>query len=205
MRARLLLNPERVASMATGVCEVVNLPGPVGETLAEWTRPSGLRIRKVRVPLGVVGLIYESRPNVTVDTVSLALKTGNAIVLRGGKEAARSNERLVEIMNGAAGVPPSAIELLDAIGRDSVCELIKARGMVNVLIPRGGPGLILFVTENAGDRSRELPHLRGRIGGFRNGRQHCDQCQDTMSVSVQCGGKTAGASEDRGGVHSAGL
>ena len=149
MRERLLLNPERITGMASGVREVAGLADPVGETLAEWTRPNGLRIRKVRVPLGVVGVIYESRPNVTVDTVSLALKTGNAIVLRGGKEAAHSNQRLVDIMSAVPGVPTGAIELLDASSRDSVRELIKARGLVDVLIPRGGPGLISFVTENA--------------------------------------------------------
>jgi glutamate-5-semialdehyde dehydrogenase len=149
MRDRLLLTPERVAGMVDGVREVAGLADPVGETLAEWARPNGLRIRKVRVPLGVVGVIYESRPNVTVDTVSLSLKTGNAIVLRGGKEAAHSNQKLVDIMNAVAGVPPGAIELLDSSTRDSVHELIKARGLVDVLIPRGGPGLISFVTENA--------------------------------------------------------
>lgn len=149
MRERLLLNPERVAAMANGMREVASLPDPVGETLADWTRPNGLRIRKVRVPLGVVGVIYESRPNVTVDTISLALKTGNAIVLRGGKEAVHSNEKLVEIMQAVAEVPFGAIELLDSSSRDSVNELIKARGLVDVLIPRGGPGLISLVTENA--------------------------------------------------------
>ena len=149
MRDRLLLNPERVASMVAGVREVAGLPDPVGETLADWTRPNGIRIRKVRVPLGVVGIIYESRPNVTVDTMSLALKTGNAIVLRGGKEAVHSNQRLVEILNAVPGVPDGAIELLDSSTRDSVHELVKARGLVDVLIPRGGIGLISFVTENA--------------------------------------------------------
>jgi glutamate-5-semialdehyde dehydrogenase len=149
MRDRLLLNPERIAAMVSGVREIAGLADPVGTTLEEWTRPNGLRIRKVRVPLGVVGVIYESRPNVTVDTVSLALKTGNAIVLRGGKEAAHSNERLVEIMTAVAGVPDGAIELLDSATRDSIHELIKSRGLVDVLIPRGGPGLISFVTENA--------------------------------------------------------
>ena len=149
MRERLLLNPERVTAMANGMRDVADLPDPVGETLAEWTRPNGLRIRKVRVPLGVVGVIYESRPNVTVDTVSLALKTSNAIVLRGGKEAVHSNEKLVEIMQAVAEVPIGAIELLDSSSRDSVHELIKARGLVDVLIPRGGPGLISFVADNA--------------------------------------------------------
>ena len=149
MRERLLLTPARIKDMARGVREVATLPDPIGETLAEWTKENGLRIRKVRVPLGVVGIIYESRPNVTVDTAVLALKTGNAIVLRGGKEAAGSNQRLVEIMSAVRGVPEGAIELLDSGTRQTVHELIKARGLVDVIIPRGGAGLITFVTENS--------------------------------------------------------
>ncbi len=149
MRDRLLLTPARIQEMAKGVRDVAALPDPIGETLAEWTKSNGLRIRKVRVPLGVIGIIYESRPNVTVDTAILALKTGNAIVLRGGKEAAQSNQRLVEIMTAVAGVPEGAIELLDSSTRQSVQELIKARGLVDVIIPRGGAGLITFVTENS--------------------------------------------------------
>ena len=149
MHDRLLLTPARITEMAQGVRDVAALSDPIGETLAEWTRPNGLHIRKVRVPLGVVGIIYESRPNVTVDTAVLALKTGNAIVLRGGKEAARSNQRLVEILATVPGVPDGAIELLDASTRQSVQELIKARGLIDVIIPRGGPGLIAFVTENS--------------------------------------------------------
>ncbi|MBZ5683666.1 MAG: glutamate-5-semialdehyde dehydrogenase [Acidobacteriia bacterium] len=149
MRDRLMLTPARVKDTARGVRDVAALPDPIGETLAEWTKENGLRIRKVRVPLGVVGIIYESRPNVTVDTAVLALKTGNAIVLRGGKEAARSNQRLVEIMAAVRGVPEGAIELLDSSTRQTVHELIKARGLVDVIIPRGGAGLITFVTENS--------------------------------------------------------
>jgi glutamate-5-semialdehyde dehydrogenase len=149
MRDRLLLTPARIKNMARGVRDVAALPDPIGETLAEWTKSNGLRIRKVRVPLGVVGIIYESRPNVTVDTAVLALKTGNAIVLRGGKEAAQSNQRLVEIMTAVPGVPNGAIELLDSNTRQSVQGLIKARGLVDVIIPRGGAGLITFVTENS--------------------------------------------------------
>jgi len=149
MRDRLLLTPARIKEMARAVREVAALPDPIGETLAEWTKSNGLHMRKVRVPLGVIGIIYESRPNVTVDTAVLALKTGNAIVLRGGKEAAQSNQRLVEIMNAVPGVPEGAIELLDASTRQSVQELIKARGLVDVIIPRGGAGLITFVTENS--------------------------------------------------------
>jgi glutamate-5-semialdehyde dehydrogenase len=149
MRDRLLLTPARIKDIAAAVRDVAKLPDPIGETLAEWTKTNGLRIRKVRVPLGVIGIIYESRPNVTVDTAVLALKTGNAIVLRGGKEAARSNHRLVEIMTAVAGVPEGAIELLDSATRQTVHELIKARGLVDVIIPRGGAGLITFVSENA--------------------------------------------------------
>jgi glutamate-5-semialdehyde dehydrogenase len=149
MRDRLLLTASRVKGMADGVLDVAALPDPIGETLAEWTKSNGLRIRKVRVPLGVVGIIYESRPNVTVDTAVLALKTGNAIVLRGGKEAVQSNQRLAEIMNAVPGVPEGAIELLDSSTRQSVQELIKARGLVDVIIPRGSAGLITFVTENS--------------------------------------------------------
>lgn len=149
MRDRLLLTSARIQEMARGVREVAGLPDPIGETLAEWTKSNGLRIGKVRVPLGVIGIIYESRPNVTVDTAVLALKAGNAIVLRGGKEAARSSQRLVEIMTSIPELPDGAIELLDSSTRQSVEELIKARGLVDVIIPRGGAGLITFVTENS--------------------------------------------------------
>ena len=149
MRERLTLTPARVKDIAQGVRDVAALPDPIGETLAEWTKSNGLHIRKLRVPLGVIGIIYESRPNVTVDTAVLALKTGNAIVLRGGKEAVRSNQCLVEIMVAVPGVPQGAIELLDSSSRQSVHDLIKARGLVDVIVPRGGAGLINFVTENS--------------------------------------------------------
>jgi glutamate-5-semialdehyde dehydrogenase len=121
----------------------------VNELLAEWARPNGILIRKVRVPLGVIGIVYESRPNVTVDAAVLAFKAGNAVVLRGGKEAAHSNQALAEILAAVPGVPPGAIELLDSSTRETVQELITARGLVDVVIPRGGPGLIMHVVENA--------------------------------------------------------
>ena len=149
MRDRLLLNPARIGEMARAMREVANLADPIDQTLAEWIRPNGLRIRKVRVPLGVVGIIYESRPNVTADAVALTFKTGNAVVLRGGKEAARSNQCLAEILSSVPGVPEGAIELLDSSTRDSVRELIEARGLVDVIIPRGGAELISFVVENS--------------------------------------------------------
>jgi glutamate-5-semialdehyde dehydrogenase len=149
MRDRLLLTTERVSQMAAAVSEVAALPDPINEVLEEWTRPNGLMIRKIRVPLGVVGIVYESRPNVTVDAAVLCLKTGNAVVLRGGKEAAASNQALAEIMAAVKGLPTGAIELLDSASRDTVQELIRARGLVDVVIPRGGPGLITHVMENA--------------------------------------------------------
>ncbi|HEY7351213.1 MAG TPA: glutamate-5-semialdehyde dehydrogenase [Terriglobales bacterium] len=149
MRDRLLLTPERISEMATAVRDIAALPDPVGELIEDWTRANGLKIRKVRVPLGVVGIVYESRPNVTVDAAVLCLKTGNAVVLRGGKEAARSNHVLAEIMASVAGVPTGAIELLNSGSRDTVQELIRARGFIDVVIPRGGPGLITHVMENA--------------------------------------------------------
>jgi glutamate-5-semialdehyde dehydrogenase len=149
MLDRLLLNPTRIKETADAVRDVAALPDPVNEVLAEWTRPNGLLIRKVRVPLGVVGIVYESRPNVTVHAAVLAFKTGNAVVLRGGREAAHSNQALAEILAAVPGVPPGAIELLDSSTRETVQELITARGLVDVVVPRGGPGLISHVMENA--------------------------------------------------------
>jgi glutamate-5-semialdehyde dehydrogenase len=149
MLDRLLLDSNRIKETADAVRDVAALPDPVNEVLAEWTRPNGLLIRKVRVPLGVVGIVYESRPNVTVDAAVLAFKTGNAVVLRGGKEAAHSNQALAEVLAAVSGVPAGALELLDSSTRETVQELITARGLVDVVIPRGGPGLISHVMENA--------------------------------------------------------
>ncbi len=149
MRDRLLLTPARIKDVAKAVREVAGLPDPIGEVIEDWTRPNGLKIRKVRVPLGVVGIVYESRPNVTVDAAVLAFKTGNAVVLRGGKEAAKSNAVLAAILANVPGVPAGAIELLDSSTRETVQELITARGLVDVIVPRGGPALISHVVENA--------------------------------------------------------
>lgn len=149
LRDRLLLNESRISEMAAAVRDVATLPDPVNEVIEEWTRPNRLLIRKVRVPLGVVGIVYESRPNVTVDAAVLAFKTGNAVVLRGGKEASHSNRALAEVISGIPGVPAGAIELLDSSTRETVQELITARGLVDVVIPRGGPALISHVIENS--------------------------------------------------------
>ena len=148
-RDRLLLNPKRMAEILNGIRAVIALPDPVGDVLEQWTRPNGLLIRKVRVPLGVVGVIFESRPNVTVDAAVLAFKAGNAVVLRGGREAAHTNELLVEILNQAAGLPDGSLELLDSSSRESVDGLMQARGLVDVLVPRGGADLINRVVEKA--------------------------------------------------------
>ncbi len=148
-RDRLLLNAKRIDDMVTGIEAVINLPDPVGEVVEEWTRPNGLVIRKVRVPLGVVGVIYESRPNVTVDAAALALKAGNAVVLRGGREAVHTNEQLVDLLKQADSLPTGSLELLDSRSRDSVDELMLARGLVDVLVPRGGADLIERVVETA--------------------------------------------------------
>lgn len=144
---RLILNPQRIAGIVHSVLAIAELPDPVGEIVSESTRPNGLRIRKIRVPLGVIGVVYESRPNVTVDAAVLAMKAGNAVVLRGGREAARTNEVLVELLSGV--LLDGAIELLDSSSRESVDELITSRGLVDVVIPRGGSELISRVIDRA--------------------------------------------------------
>jgi len=148
-RDRLLLNPKRLDDMLSAIQAVIDLPDPVGERLEQWMRPNGLEIRKVRVPLGVIGVIYESRPNVTVDAIVLAFKAGNAVVLRGGREAVHTNECLVDLLRRTAGLPEGAVELLDSRSRESVDELLRARGLVDVIVPRGGADLINRVVDTA--------------------------------------------------------
>lgn len=149
---RLTLTPERIRAMAEGAREVAALPDPIGEVLTEITRPNGLSITKVRVPLGVIGIIFESRPNVTLDAAVLCLKSGNATVLRGGKEAIFSNIAIVSVMREVLrqnGVSPDTICLIEDTTRASSTELMNMKGLVDVLIPRGGAGLIRAVVENA--------------------------------------------------------
>lgn len=149
---RLLLSEKRIRDMATGLRELVALPDPVGQVTSMWTRPNGLQIGRVRVPLGVIGIIYEARPNVTVDAAGLCLKTGNAIILRGGSEAFHSNQALSQIISRAAvavGVPEGAIQFIETTGREAVKMLMRANEYLDVLIPRGGAGLIRTVLENA--------------------------------------------------------
>ncbi len=149
---RLRLDPARVAAIAAAVRDVAVLPDPVGEVVRGSTLPNGLRLRQLRVPMGVVAMVYEARPNVTVDAAVLALKSGNAAVLRGGSAALNSNLLLVQVMREAlvsAGLPADAISSVDEHGRDGVATLMTARGLVDLLIPRGGAGLIQTVVQNA--------------------------------------------------------
>ena len=149
---RLLLTPERIDGMAAGLTELVTLADPIGEIISMSDRPNGLTIGKKRVPLGVIGIIYEARPNVTVDAAALCLKSGNACILRGGKEAIRSNTALVKIMREAlvqVGLSADCVCLVEDTSRETAKELMGLRGYVDVLIPRGGAGLIRSVVENA--------------------------------------------------------
>ncbi|AVX19971.1 glutamate-5-semialdehyde dehydrogenase [Carboxydocella sporoproducens DSM 16521] len=149
---RLLLTEKRIADMAEGLRQVAALPDPVGEVVKMWTRPNGLQIGQMRVPLGVVGIIYEARPNVTVDAAALCLKTGNAVLLRGGSEAIHSNTAIARIISRAArevGLPEGAIQLIEITGREAVNVMLRLNGYLDVLIPRGGAGLIRTVVENA--------------------------------------------------------
>jgi glutamate-5-semialdehyde dehydrogenase len=149
---RLALNSDRVAAIAEGLRQIVELPDPVGELLEHFDRPNGLKIDKVRVPLGVIGMIYEARPNVTVDAAGLCLKTGNSVVLRGGSAAIESNRKIVEVLKkalSATAMPADAIQLIEDSDRASVNEMLKLNGLLDVVIPRGGSSLIRNVVENA--------------------------------------------------------
>lgn len=149
---RLTLGPERLAGVADAVRQVADLPDPLGRVLDGWTLPNGVRVRKVSVPFGVVGMVYESRPNVTVDAAALALKAGSAAVLRGSSNALASNRSLVASMRAAlasAGAPVDAVQLVDSSDRALVTELLQAHGKVDLVVPRGGAGLIRHVVETA--------------------------------------------------------
>ncbi len=149
---RLLLDERRVGEMAAGLRTVADLTDPVGEVIGGWRLPNGLEITKVRVPLGVVGIIYESRPNVTVDAAGLCLKAGNAVILRGGSDAINSNTALVDILREAAaphGLPDGAIEIIETTDREAAAALMRLTDYVDVLIPRGGGGLIRRVKEES--------------------------------------------------------
>jgi glutamate-5-semialdehyde dehydrogenase len=159
---RLMLNQARLAAIAESLRQVANLPDPVGEAFDEGTLPNGLQVRKQRVPLGVLGVIYEARPNVTVDVAGLALKSGNAVILRGGSETLNSNRALVASLQRAltqSGVPNDAIQFIDSADRALVLELLHLKDYVDMIIPRGGAGLHEFCRENS-----HIPVITGGIG-----------------------------------------
>jgi len=162
MLDRLLLNPERLSDIAQGVREVAALPDPVGEIFDMRTLPNGLQVGRKRVPLGVIGTIYESRPNVTVDISALCLKSGNAVILRGGKEAIRSNSALARVIReaiGEAGVPEEAVQFIEETSRALVEEMLQMREFIDLVVPRGGEGLIRMVKEKA-----TMPVVAGGVG-----------------------------------------
>jgi glutamate-5-semialdehyde dehydrogenase len=149
---RLALNHERIAGIAEGLRQIVQLQDPVGATIQSFTRPNGLKVEQIAVPIGVIGIIYEARPNVTVDAAGLCLKTGNCVVLRGGSAALSSNAKIVEILRNSlktTDMPPDAIQLIEDSDRASVNEMLRLNGLLDVIIPRGGAALIQNVVQNA--------------------------------------------------------
>ncbi len=149
---RLTLNHDRIKAMADGLREVASLPDPVGEVLRMWRRPNGMEVGRMRVPIGLIGIIYESRPNVTADSAALCLKSGNGVLLRGGSEAVHSNNAIVEILAKAgteAGIPEGAVSFIDNPDRACVMEMLKLNQYIDLIIPRGGEGLIRMVSENS--------------------------------------------------------
>lgn len=149
---RLTLNEKRIKEMSQGLLEVSALPDPVGEIIKMWKRPNGMTVGRMRVPIGVIGIIYESRPNVTADATALCLKAGNAVILRGGSEAINSNRAIVNVLREAAkseGLHEGAITFIDVPDREAVMEMLRLEGLIDLIIPRGGESLIRTVTENS--------------------------------------------------------
>jgi glutamate-5-semialdehyde dehydrogenase len=183
---RLILNEKRIQDMAEGLRQIQALADPIGETIFSWIRPNGLQIAQRRVPMGVVGIIYESRPNVTADAIGLCIKTANAVVLRGGSEALHSNQAISEILAKAAyrsGIPEGAVQLICDTDRSSVVELMQLSGIVDVLIPRGGAGLIKTVVENS-----QVPVIETGAG---NCHVYVDgECDPEMAVDIVVNAKT---------------
>ncbi|MCL2760707.1 MAG: glutamate-5-semialdehyde dehydrogenase [Desulfuromonadales bacterium] len=162
MLDRLMLDKKRIESMAKGMEEVAALPDPVGTVDKMWVRPNGLQVGKMRIPLGVIGIIYESRPNVTADAAALCLKAGNAVILRGGSEAINSNLAIAGILQKTMednGVPASALSLIPFVEREGVLELLKQEELIDLIIPRGGESLIRFVVENS--KIPVIKHYKG--------------------------------------------
>ncbi len=183
---RLTLTPARLQSMAAGLRAVAAQPDPVGEVVSGWTRPNGLLIEQVRVPLGVVAVIYEARPNVTADVSGLCLKSGNACVLRGSSIALESNKAIVEELQSAAsdaGVPGDALQLVEDVSREGATELMQAKGFVDLLVPRGGRALIESIERNA-----TVPYI---VDGDGNCHVYVDRAADPgMAAEIVVNAKT---------------
>lgn len=183
---RLELTEKRFREMVEGVQHVAQLPDPVGEVIKKWNRPNGLEIFKIRVPLGLIGIIYESRPNVTVDSAVLCLKAGNATLLRGGREAKRSNRALADVLAQAAkkkGLPLEVVTLVEDEGREGVAEMCGLEGLIDLLIPRGGSGLIATVVQNA--RVPVIKHADGICHVFIH-RDADPRMAESIAVNSKC-------------------
>jgi len=184
---RLTLTPERLEKVAQGLREVAALTDPVGEVLRMWSRPNGLKVGRMRIPLGVIGIIYESRPNVTADAAGLCLKSGNAVILRGGSETIRSNMAIGEILRKAlseTGLPEDAIQIIPVTDRNAVLEMLKLDELIDLIIPRGGEGLIRFVAENS--RIPVLKHYKGVCHIFVDESADLEMAQDIcVNAKVQ--------------------
>jgi glutamate-5-semialdehyde dehydrogenase len=182
---RLLLNEERIDQIVDGVRQLIVLEDPIGETIDAWERPNGLRIETIRVPLGVIGMVYEARPNVTVDAGSLCLKAGNAVLLRGSSSAIHSNKALVHVMQKAlveSAIPEDAVQLLEDTSRETATEMFKLNQYLDVLIPRGGAGLIQAVIKNA-----TVPVLETGVG---NCHIFIDEtAKETMAIEIAINAK----------------
>ncbi|HJC30247.1 MAG TPA: glutamate-5-semialdehyde dehydrogenase [Candidatus Dietzia intestinipullorum] len=221
MLDRLRLTPDRVEGIAGGLRQVADLADPVGSVIRGSTRPNGMRLEQVRVPLGVIGMIYEGRPNVTVDAFGLAFKSGNAALLRGSRSARHSNEALVGVLRTVLaehGLPVDSAQLLPSDDRSSVTHLIRARGLVDVVIPRGGAGLIQTVVENA-----KVPAIETGTGNCHlyihgdadldeaislaiNGKtRRCSVCNATETVLLDAALGEAAVDRVVGALHAAGV
>ncbi|MDD3800935.1 MAG: glutamate-5-semialdehyde dehydrogenase [Desulfuromonas thiophila] len=159
---RLLLSEERIAAMAAGLREVAALPDPVGEITGMWRRPNGIQVGRMRIPLGVIGIIFESRPNVTADAAGLCLKSGNAVILRGGSEAIHSNRAIGQLLSRQLtdmGLPAAALQVVETTDREAITALLQCEDQIDLIIPRGGEGLIRFVSEHS--RIPVIKHYKG--------------------------------------------
>ena len=183
---RLELNEKRIQSMILGIDQVIALEDPVGEVLEDYTHPQGMKIRKSRVPLGVIGIIYESRPNVTIDCAILCLKSGNACVLRGGKEAFYSNKILIRFVQEAlvkGGLPDASVQLIPTTDREAMSELLRQDAFIDCIIPRGGEGLIRYIAENS--RIPVIKHYQGVCNAYIDEEVDWDMAKQVV-INAKC-------------------